>query len=69
MLGVDDRLVTPDTMKWVKVGLISGLATVPVTIVLYYVLGMVVDSAYAQYLINTGGTWSGKEIALRPATW
>ena len=64
MLGVDDRLVTPDTMKWVKVGLISGLATVPVTIVLYYVLGMVVDSAYAQYLINTGGTWSGKEIAV-----
>jgi ABC-type transport system involved in cytochrome bd biosynthesis fused ATPase/permease subunit len=32
-------------MKWVKVGLIAGLATVPMTIVLYYVLGMAVDAA------------------------
>lgn len=64
MLGVDDRLITPDTMKWVKVGLIAGLATVPATIVLYYVLGMAVDAAYAQYLINTGTVWSGKAIAV-----
>ena len=27
MIGVDDRLVTPTTMKWVKVGLIAGLAS------------------------------------------
>ena len=47
MIGVDDRLVTPDTMKWVKVGLIAGLATVPTTILLYYVLGLAVDSAFA----------------------
>jgi len=46
MLGVDDRLVTPATMKWVKVGLIAGLATVPTTILLYYVLGLAVDSAF-----------------------
>lgn len=53
MLGVDDRLITPDTMKWVKVGLIAGLATVPATIVLYYVLGMAVDSVYLQ-LVEAG---------------
>ena len=35
MLGVDDRLVTPATLKWVKVGLAAGLATIPTTIVLY----------------------------------
>jgi ABC-type transport system involved in cytochrome bd biosynthesis fused ATPase/permease subunit len=64
MLGVDDRLITPDTMKWVKVGLSSGLATIPATIVLYYVLGMAVDAAYAQYLLNTGGVWSGKAITI-----
>lgn len=45
MLGVDDRLITPDTMKWVKVGLIAGIATIPTTILLYYVLGLTVDAA------------------------
>ena len=45
MLGVDDRLITPSTMKWVKVGLIAGLLTVPTTILLYYLLGMTVDKA------------------------
>ena len=44
MLGVDDRLITPDTMKWVKVGLIAGIATIPTTIFLYYVLGLTVDA-------------------------
>jgi ABC-type transport system involved in cytochrome bd biosynthesis fused ATPase/permease subunit len=62
MLGVDDRLVTDGTMKWVRVGLISGLATVPATIVLYIVLGMAVDAAYAQYLLTYGGEWTGKVI-------
>jgi len=47
MLGVDDRLVTPATIKWVKTGLIAGIATVPTTILLYYVLGLAVDSAFA----------------------
>ena len=47
MLGVDDRLVTPATMKWVRVGLLAGLATIPATIVLYYVLGLSVDAALA----------------------
>lgn len=47
MLGVDDRLVTPATLKWVKVGLVAGLATIPTTIVLYYVLGLTVDAALA----------------------
>ena len=46
MLAVDDRLVTPDTMKWVKVGLVAGLATIPTTILLYYVLGLAVDAAW-----------------------
>lgn len=46
MIGVDDRLVTSGTMKWVKVGLIAGLATIPTTILLYYVLGLAVDSAF-----------------------
>ncbi|MEE8308426.1 MAG: ATP-binding cassette domain-containing protein, partial [Gammaproteobacteria bacterium] len=46
MLGVDDRLVTPDTMKWVRIGLLAGLATIPTTILLYYVLGLAVDSAF-----------------------
>jgi ATP-binding cassette, subfamily C, bacterial CydD len=47
MLGVDDRLVTPATLKWVKVGLGAGLATIPTTIVLYLVLGQAVDAALA----------------------
>ena len=46
MIGVDDRLVTPDTMKWVKIGLIAGIATMPTTILLYYVLGLAVDAAW-----------------------
>ena len=50
MLGVDDRLVTADTMKWVKVGLGAGLATIPATIVLYYVLGMAVDAAFQTFI-------------------
>ena len=45
MLGVDDRLVTPATMKWVKIGLIAGIATIPTTILLYYVLGLTVVTA------------------------
>jgi ABC-type multidrug transport system fused ATPase/permease subunit len=47
MLGVDDRLVTPATLKWVKVGLLAGLATIPATIALYVVLGQAVDAALA----------------------
>lgn len=47
MLGVDDRLVTPATLKWVKVGLVAGLATIPATIALYVVLGQAVDAALA----------------------
>ena len=47
MLGVDDRLVTSATMKWVKTGLIAGIAAIPTTILLYYVLGLAVDSAVA----------------------
>ncbi|MBL8225346.1 MAG: ABC transporter ATP-binding protein [Chromatiales bacterium] len=47
MLGVDDRLVTPATLKWVKVGLLAGLATIPATIALYVVLGRAVDAALA----------------------
>jgi hypothetical protein len=31
MLGVDDRLVTPATMKWVETGLIAGMATIAIT--------------------------------------
>jgi len=46
MIGVDDRLVTPGTMKWVRLGLIAGLATIPTTIVLYYLLGLAVDAAW-----------------------
>jgi ABC-type transport system involved in cytochrome bd biosynthesis fused ATPase/permease subunit len=45
MLGVDDRLITPGTLKWVKIGLIAGLAVMPTTILLYYVLGLTVDAA------------------------
>ena len=46
MLGVDDRLVTPATLKWVRVGLIAGILTMPTTILLYYVLGLAVDAAW-----------------------
>lgn len=46
MLGVDDRLVTPATLKWVRVGLIAGILTMPATILLYYVLGLAVDAAW-----------------------
>ncbi|MCH9695347.1 MAG: ABC transporter ATP-binding protein/permease [Gammaproteobacteria bacterium] len=47
MIGVDDRLVTPATMKWVRIGLLAGLATIPTTILLYYVLGLAIDAAFA----------------------
>ncbi|MEC9376014.1 MAG: ABC transporter ATP-binding protein [Pseudomonadota bacterium] len=46
MLGVDDRLITPGTMKWVRIGLIAGLLTVPTTILLYWILGLTVDAAW-----------------------
>jgi len=46
MIGVDDRLVTPATMKWVKVGLIAGWLTIPTTILLYYVLGIAIDAVW-----------------------
>ena len=46
MLGVDDRLVTPGTKRWVRLGLIAGLATIPTTIALYYLLGLAVDAAF-----------------------
>lgn len=62
MLGVDDRLVTPGTMKWVKVGLIAGLATVPTTILLYYVLGLVVDAAFMATPLFEG--YTGKAITM-----
>jgi ABC-type transport system involved in cytochrome bd biosynthesis fused ATPase/permease subunit len=62
MLGVDDRLVTPDTMKWVKVGLIAGLATIPATIGLYYVLGLVVDAAFLA--TPFAENYTGKPITL-----
>ncbi len=69
MLGVDDRLITTGTMKWVRIGLISGLLTVPATIVLYYVLGMAVDSAFLAWVsdpaLNVSGfVWQGKAIAV-----
>jgi len=46
VIGVDDRLVTAATMKWVRVGLIAGILTMPMTILLYYVLGLAVDAAW-----------------------
>jgi len=71
MLGVDDRLVTPGTMKWVWIGLLSGLASIPATIVLYLLLGMAVDAAFLAWLanpaLNTGDfIWAGKEITVAP---
>jgi len=65
MLGVDDRLVTPGTMKWVKVGLIAGLATIPTTIILYYVLGLAVDSAFLTSAL--ADSYSGKPITMAEA--
>jgi len=69
MLGVDDRLVTADTMKWVKIGLGAGMATIPATIVLYYVLGMSIDAAFQVWLgdpaLNTTGyVWSGAAFSV-----
>jgi len=57
MIGVDDRLVTPATMRWVKVGLGAGLLTIPTTIVLYYVLGIAVDAVW-----NSGNVPEGVNI-------
>lgn len=70
MLGVDNRLVTPSTMKWVRVGLIAGLATIPATILLYIALGMAVDSAFLAFLANpdlntTGIVWEGAEFSVK----
>ena len=62
MLGVDDRLVTPGTLRWVKLGLIAGLATVPTTILLYYVLGLAVDSAFLA--TSWSADYTGKPITL-----
>jgi ABC-type multidrug transport system fused ATPase/permease subunit len=39
-------------MKWVRVGLIAGLATVPTTILLYIVLGMAVDAVFLGMAAN-----------------
>ena len=33
-------------MKWVRTGLVAGLAAVPTTILLYYILGLTVDAAW-----------------------
>ncbi len=54
MLGVDDRLITPATMKWVKVGLGAGLLTVPTTILLYYILGLAVDAVWNEGDVSNG---------------
>ena len=62
MLGVDDRLITPGTMKWVKVGLAAGLASIPTTILLYYVLGMTVDAAW--HGANLVSRWLGVMVGL-----
>ena len=43
---MDSRLVTPATIRWVRVGLIAGIAAMPMTILLYYVLGLAVDAAW-----------------------
>ena len=48
MLGIDDRLVTPETMKHVKIGLTAGILTIPATIALYIVLGLTVDALVEQ---------------------
>jgi len=45
MLGIDDRLVTPETVRYVRIGLIAGILTIPATIALYYVLGLTFDAA------------------------
>lgn len=65
MLGVDDRLITPDTMKWVKVGLIAGLATVPTTILLCYVLGLTVDAAVAGSNLMRQDGWYARMFRLQ----
>jgi len=57
MIGVDDLLVTPATMRWVKVGLIAGWLTIPTTILLYYVLGIAVDRVW-----NEGDFLNGVNI-------
>jgi ABC-type transport system involved in cytochrome bd biosynthesis fused ATPase/permease subunit len=62
MIGVDDRLIAPATMKWVRVGLIAGLATIPTTILLYYVLGLAIDSALDG--TNMLRNWIGAFVAL-----
>jgi ABC-type transport system involved in cytochrome bd biosynthesis fused ATPase/permease subunit len=45
MFGVDERLTTPATQKWVGIGRWAGWATIPTTIALYWVLGLTVDAA------------------------
>jgi ATP-binding cassette subfamily C protein CydD len=71
MLGVDDRLVTPATMKWVKVGLIAGILTIPTTILLYYVLGLAVDAAYdgTNLLRQWLGIFAGLVLAKSVLAW
>lgn len=71
MLGVDDRLVTSGTKKWVLLGLVAGLATIPATIFLYVVLGMAVDAAFQVFLANpdlnqAGIVWTGAEFTVEP---
>jgi len=50
-------------MRWVKVGLIAGWLTVPTTILLYYVLGIAVDSVW-----NEGDFLNGVNI-LKDYLW
>lgn len=68
MLGVDDRLVTPTTMKWVRVGLVAGLATIPATILLYWVLGLAVDAAIAGSNLLRQWFWIMAVLVLAKAT-
>ncbi len=43
MWGIDNRLVTPQTKKYVWIGLTAGILLIPTTIGLYYILGLLVD--------------------------
>jgi len=47
MLGIDARLMTASTMKWIIIGIAAGIASIALTIALYWFLGKAVDEALA----------------------
>lgn len=48
MLGLDKRLIQKATQKWITLGMVAGLMDVVLTLALFYLLGLALNSALAE---------------------